>query len=286
MRYLFIIFLLLSANLYSQETISYDKVYKNDKTLIEGKVLRITETQVEFDPKGEIPFILIPRSEVAVIIYSDNTVVNFNSETIADMSTKTKEENILKPKEDILISVEKDSTTNEPIIVAETVNKIETVISKPPLKTWSIEYRTTRNLKEKMFNYKYTFDTNTENGMYSIYDDINDKLIHIKETGSFNAEINTNKHSKKRSLFIYNILLDLEFKIGNEMIKHTLTSEDLGWDAKNGFKIEGPINITKRAPLPLSERKLETNDYIISYYIELMSPNKVFINYSIATKNK
>lgn len=285
MRSLLIIFLLFSANLYSQETISYDKVYKNDKTLIEGKVLRITETQVEFDPKGEIPFILIPRSEVAVIIYSDNTVVNFNSETMADVSTKTRDENMLKPKDNVLINVEKDSTTNEPIIVAEPENKIETVISKPPLlKMWTTEFRTTRNLAEKMFNYKYTFDTNTEKGMYSIYDDINDKLIHIKETGRFNAEINTNKHSKKRSLFIYNIALDLEFKIGNEIIQQKLTSEDLGWDNKSGFKIEGPLNISKRAPLPLSERKLETNDYIISYYIELMSPNKVFINYSIATK--
>ncbi len=272
MRFIFIIFLLLSVNLYSQEAITYDKVYKTDKTMLEGKVLRITESQIEFDPKGEIPFILIPRTDVTVIIYADNTVVNLNA---ASLPKRTAPPIAVKPTMAV-------DSIKAPI----TAKKVENSIPKAQtLAHWETLYSSQRLLKEKIFNYNYSFDDNREKGNYSIPDIVNNKLIYIKERGSFTAEINTNKHSKKRSLFLSKIILDLEFTIGKEVVSYQLTSEDLGWGKKDGFIIEAPLTIGKRAPVPDSERVVETQDYIIRLYLELMIPNKVMINYAISTKN-
>jgi len=59
----------------------FDKVIKNDKSAVSGKVLRVTDTDIEIDPEGSIPFLTIPRNAVSAIIYSDNTIVNFKGPT-------------------------------------------------------------------------------------------------------------------------------------------------------------------------------------------------------------
>ena len=68
----------LIYNVYAQGE-KLDKIIMKDKTAIDGIVLRVTEKTIEFDPIGETPFILITRSEVDAIIYSDNTVVKFET---------------------------------------------------------------------------------------------------------------------------------------------------------------------------------------------------------------
>jgi len=54
-----------------------DKVFLKNKEVIEGKVIQVTADNIEINPKGNIPFQIIPRSSVSVLIYSDNTVVSF-----------------------------------------------------------------------------------------------------------------------------------------------------------------------------------------------------------------
>jgi hypothetical protein len=52
-----------------------DKIVKLDGSVTEGKILRVSATGIEFDPDGEIPFMIIPRSEVMSIVYASGEVV-------------------------------------------------------------------------------------------------------------------------------------------------------------------------------------------------------------------
>jgi hypothetical protein len=50
-----------------------DEIYLKDTTLIRGKVIRVTEKNVEIDPEGSIPFDSIPRENVRKIVYGENS---------------------------------------------------------------------------------------------------------------------------------------------------------------------------------------------------------------------
>jgi|GEM_PF-4543242 len=58
---------------YSQ---ALDKIVTTDYKVIECKIIRVTDTNVEFDPKGDKPFQMIERRQVAKIIYADGTEVS------------------------------------------------------------------------------------------------------------------------------------------------------------------------------------------------------------------
>lgn len=68
---------LASGLLQAQESRPHDRILKRDRTRIEGKVIRVTEDNIEIDPVGSVPFLLVKRSEVFSIIYRDGTVVDF-----------------------------------------------------------------------------------------------------------------------------------------------------------------------------------------------------------------
>lgn len=58
-----------------------DKIYLKNKEVIKGKIIRVTDINVEIDPEGSKPFLIVKRSNINVIIYSDNTVVNLEDTT-------------------------------------------------------------------------------------------------------------------------------------------------------------------------------------------------------------
>ena len=88
---LFFLIFLSYERVFSQEQ-KYDIIIKNDKSTVLGKVLKVTDSQIEIDPKGDIPFLIINRGEVESIEYSDGTLVKF------DQSPKTNVFNATKPK--------------------------------------------------------------------------------------------------------------------------------------------------------------------------------------------
>lgn len=106
--FLFILILLVS-NIYliAQENA---KIYLLDNTVIEGEVLKVTSNNVEINPKGEKPFLLIARSDVNIIIYSDNTVVNFQNTfkqdkiLVSDSKSNLIKNKILKEKNDLALN--------------------------------------------------------------------------------------------------------------------------------------------------------------------------------------
>lgn len=63
-----------------------DKVHKIDGTILEGKVLRITETTIEFDPIGDTPFIPIPKLDVLKVVYADDRILEITG--VRDLSRK------------------------------------------------------------------------------------------------------------------------------------------------------------------------------------------------------
>jgi hypothetical protein len=70
-------FILITINNIDCQVVK-DKIIKKDKSSVLGKILRVTSENVEIDPEGEIPFLLIKRKEISFLIYSDNTVVDMN----------------------------------------------------------------------------------------------------------------------------------------------------------------------------------------------------------------
>jgi hypothetical protein len=72
-------FAFILISLVCSQNSNNDTIIKNDDTVIIGKVIRVTETTVEFNPEGEKPFIIIDRNDINVLIYSDHTVVNFKT---------------------------------------------------------------------------------------------------------------------------------------------------------------------------------------------------------------
>ena len=85
---LFIVFLLLVT---SNTVVAQDKIIKSDNSIIEGKVLSVKEANIEIDPSGEKPFLLVPRDEVKMIIYEDNTVVDFEGSRNKESGTTIQE---------------------------------------------------------------------------------------------------------------------------------------------------------------------------------------------------
>jgi hypothetical protein len=75
-----VIVLSFPATICAQET-ETDKVVKLDGSIVEGEILRVSDTSVEIDPIGDLPFILIPRSEVLSLVYSTGDVVVINEVT-------------------------------------------------------------------------------------------------------------------------------------------------------------------------------------------------------------
>lgn len=77
--YLFAFCLFLTVSVFSQEL---DKIHLYNKDVIIGKILKVDDTNIEIDPEGGKPFLIIKRKDVKVLIYSDNTVVYFKKENI------------------------------------------------------------------------------------------------------------------------------------------------------------------------------------------------------------
>jgi hypothetical protein len=57
----------------------FDTIIKKDGTTIQGKILKVNEGNIEIDPKGQIPFLILNRSEVESLIYSDGTLVKLET---------------------------------------------------------------------------------------------------------------------------------------------------------------------------------------------------------------
>jgi len=106
--------LVLSLNSYGQAN---DKIYLKNKEIIEGKILKVTEYNIEIDPVGERPFLIVKREDATIIIYADNTVVKLsndeeNKETVNDEDKeKIKDEIKDEIKKSIIIQEKKSDPT-------------------------------------------------------------------------------------------------------------------------------------------------------------------------------
>ena len=68
---LIIIFIMIS----SFGRIYADEIYLKDGGTIQGKILRVTENNIEFDPDGDKPFLLYPRIGILKFINKDGYAV-------------------------------------------------------------------------------------------------------------------------------------------------------------------------------------------------------------------
>ncbi len=74
---LFLIF--LSAGL-----LRADEIYLKDSTVIKGRIIQVTNTRVEYDPEGDIPFLTIENDKVLKIVYDNGSAVQMTVEKAAD----------------------------------------------------------------------------------------------------------------------------------------------------------------------------------------------------------
>lgn len=74
-----------------------DTIYLLDKSRLDGRVLRVTAQNIEYDPAGKKPFAIVERSTVDRIVYEDGQTIRFNQNEGGAISR----EEIKKPKKTI-----------------------------------------------------------------------------------------------------------------------------------------------------------------------------------------
>jgi hypothetical protein len=78
MRYtsiLFSLFFITSSSVFA------DYIHLKDGTLLKGKVLKVTDSSIEYDPEGDIPFDTVNRSNAEKIVYDNGKTVMLNDST-------------------------------------------------------------------------------------------------------------------------------------------------------------------------------------------------------------
>ncbi len=55
-----------------------DEIHLNDGQVIRGKILKVTERTIEYDPEGDEPFDVFPRGQIMKIVYDSGRTVNLN----------------------------------------------------------------------------------------------------------------------------------------------------------------------------------------------------------------
>ncbi|HSV95871.1 MAG TPA: hypothetical protein VLM75_02935 [Spirochaetota bacterium] len=55
-----------------------DEIHLNDGQVIHGKILKVTERTIEYDPEGDEPFDVFPRGQILKIVYDGGKTVNLN----------------------------------------------------------------------------------------------------------------------------------------------------------------------------------------------------------------
>jgi hypothetical protein len=65
-----------------------DEIHLNDGTVFKGTIIRITDKHIEYDPEGESPFDILPRGQIAKIVYDSGRVVELNEGMEPALETK------------------------------------------------------------------------------------------------------------------------------------------------------------------------------------------------------
>jgi len=81
----------------SMVNIIADEIYlkgEGDNNLIMGKVLKVSDTQIEYDPDGDIPFAIISRDRVIKIKYDNNEMVYLNMDEGSRESVKISDKHL------------------------------------------------------------------------------------------------------------------------------------------------------------------------------------------------
>ncbi len=55
-----------------------DEIYLNDGSVVKGKILRVTEKNIEYDPDGDRPFAIFPNGQISKIVYDDGKVMQIS----------------------------------------------------------------------------------------------------------------------------------------------------------------------------------------------------------------
>ncbi|OHD64603.1 MAG: hypothetical protein A2176_08965 [Spirochaetes bacterium RBG_13_51_14] len=59
-----------------------DEIYLSDGTVLKGKIIQITDTEVEYDPAGDRAFDVVEKSDVVKIVYDSGQIVNYKLDTL------------------------------------------------------------------------------------------------------------------------------------------------------------------------------------------------------------
>ncbi len=75
----------------SSMSLAADQIYLRDSKIINCKILQVTNTRVEYDPEGDIPFLAVNRDNVEKIVYDNGTAVKINEEAGVEIQTEAGE---------------------------------------------------------------------------------------------------------------------------------------------------------------------------------------------------
>lgn len=61
-------------------SLSADQIYLKDSTIIDCRIIQVTDTRVEYDPEGDIPFLTVGKDRVIKIIYDNGDTAEIEKE--------------------------------------------------------------------------------------------------------------------------------------------------------------------------------------------------------------
>lgn len=156
---------------------------------------------------------------------------------------------------------------------------------------WEINFKTIRYAtynryakdKQKEYGNSYFFDENIEGGNYTIYDSINDKEIHISETGSYIKGL-LQVGTAWDCFSVGRIIFNLEIVIDNKSYKTKLHYKDNGLKGSllKQLKLGESYN-TSIKNIQSALGTVITDNYTFQFQIAMQLPHTVIVNYDIKT---
>jgi len=206
---------IVSFNLFSQDTA---RVFLKDKSVIEGIILKVSDHNIEIDPVGKKPFLIINRSDAEVIIYSDNTVVNLNQP-----------------------ARENPSSRKDPFMASKTVEyTIETRHLSEPLTSFS-------RFKTQLLDHKYVFRDTVNNRTVIVRTDGGFRYHRYVDTGFLGA-----RHGLTIRRMTLKCTLEMDGYTDSHVFIHANDSKDHRHILKGGY-IKGKEVLEADSNVPLGD---------------------------------
>jgi|GEM_PF-5337358 len=128
---------------------SWDVILKTDDTSIQCKIIKVTDDNIEYKPNSKKPFLIIPRSDVKSIIYSDGAVVSFEKPKKVEQVQEINLKDVPQVREEICRNCRGSGTVRETCSTCNGRGKLHcTNCKNGKVLNWVIRYKKRAKFEE------------------------------------------------------------------------------------------------------------------------------------------